>query len=63
MELTQKQVETFKKLHEPCGGLEEYTDTQIREIANGVANHFLVLWKIHQRINRETKNKTETNNK
>lgn len=63
MELTPAQVKRFKELHEQCGGLENYTDDQIREIANGVASIFLTLFKINQRIKKEEKQNEETKSK
>ena len=57
MELTQAQIDKFKEIHESCGGLEGYTDEQIREIATGVANFYLTLFQIQQRKNRESQNK------
>ena len=56
MELTQEQIDQFKKLHELHGGLEGYTEAQIREIANGVANYYRTLFNIYQRIKREQHN-------
>lgn len=53
MELTAEQVKKFKEIHDKYGGLGEYTDDQIREIAQGVANLFLNRFKTYQRIKRE----------
>ena len=53
MELTPQQIEEFKKLHKPYGGLEGYSEEQIREIANGVANYYITLFNIYKRIKRE----------
>lgn len=53
MELTEAQIKQFKKLHEKYGGLNNYSEAQIREIANGVANYYLTLFKIYQRIKKE----------
>jgi len=54
MELTPEQVKKFKELH-INGELEHFTEDQIREIANGVANFYLILFKIYQRIKKEEK--------
>lgn len=52
MELTDEQVKKFKKIHEPYGGLGNYTDKEIREIAQGVANYFITLHEIQKRHNK-----------
>jgi len=51
--LSKNQVERFKEIHTKDGGLGNYTEEQIREIANGVANYYLTLFKIYQRIKKE----------
>ena len=56
MQLSDEQITRFKKLHEPYGSLEGYTEDQIREIANGVMNFYLSLFKIYQRIKHEENN-------
>lgn len=55
MELTDEQIKQFKKLHEKDGGLDNYSDKEIREIANGVANYYWILFKIYQRFEKEMK--------
>ena len=55
MELTAEQVKKFKEIHDKYGGLEGYTEKQIREIAQGVANLFLTRFKTYQRIKNEQK--------
>lgn len=55
MELTDTQVKAFKEAHDKCGGLEGFSDDQIREIAQGVANLFLNRFKTYQRIKNEQK--------
>ena len=62
MELSKEQIDEFKKLHEPFGGLGDYTEEQIREIANGVANYYLTLYKIYQRMKKEEGNIVENAN-
>ena len=56
MQLTDKQIEKFKKIHEQYGGLGNYTDKEIRDMANGVANYFLTLWEI-ERKNKKAEDK------
>ena len=53
MELKPEQIKKFVELHKDCAGFENYSEEQIREIANGVANYYLTLFGIHQRIKRE----------
>jgi len=48
MGLKQEQIEKFKELHKDIVGFEKYSETQIVEIANGVANYYLSLFKIQQ---------------
>lgn len=53
MELKPEQIKKFMEIHKDCAGFESYSEEQIREIANGTANYYLTLFKIHQRIKRE----------
>lgn len=53
MELTEKQIEEFKKVHEKYGGVGNYTEAEIKEIANGVANYYWTLFKIYERVKKE----------
>ncbi len=53
MELKPEQIERFKEIHKDCEGFERYTEEQIKEIANGVANYYLTLFSIHQRLKKE----------
>lgn len=53
MQLTSSQIKKFKEIHAKYGGLEGFSDDQIREIAQGVANLFLNRFKAYQRIKRE----------
>ncbi len=53
MILKTEQVNTFIELHKDCAGLESYSEDQMREIANGVANYYLTLFNIHQRLKKE----------
>lgn len=48
MELKQGQIQKFKDLHKDIEGFDKYSESQITEIANGVANYYLSLFKIHQ---------------
>jgi len=49
MELKQEQVEKFKEIHKD-------SEKEVVEIANGVANYYLTLFKIYQRIKKSVKN-------
>jgi len=53
MELKPEQIKKFIEIHKDCEGFENYSEEQVREIANGVANYYLTLFKIHQRIRKE----------
>lgn len=53
MELKQEQINKFKELHKGCAGFEGYSEEEVAEIANGVANYYLALFKVHQRIKKE----------
>jgi len=55
MELKPEQIKKFVELHKDLAGFENYTEDQVREIANGVANYYLILFKIHQRIKKTMK--------
>ena len=55
MELKPEQIKKFIELHKDCAGFENYSEDQIIEIANGVANYYLTLFSIHQRIKKENK--------
>ena len=55
MELTPAQIEKFKEIHKGMANFKNYSEEQIKEIANGVANYYLTLFKIHQRIKKEEK--------
>ncbi len=53
MELKPHQILKFKELHKDCVGFNKFSDEQVSEIANGVANYYLTLFKIYQRIKSE----------
>lgn len=55
MELKPEQIKKFIEINEDLAGFENYTEDQVREIANGVANYYLTLFKIHQRIKKGNK--------
>jgi len=61
MELKPEQINKFIELHKDCVGFENYSEKQVREIANGIANYYLTLFKIHQRITKNT-DKQQKNN-
>ncbi|MFC3053283.1 hypothetical protein [Kordiimonas pumila] len=46
MELSKQHIEAFKRLHEPIGGLREYTDEEVEEIANDISRYYLIMIKI-----------------
>ena len=56
MQLKPEQIKRFKELHKGVEGFDCFSDDQIEEIANGVANFYLTLFKIHQRIKKEADN-------
>jgi hypothetical protein len=39
----------MKEIHKGISGFENYSEEEIRIIANQVANYYLALYKIHQR--------------
>jgi hypothetical protein len=53
MQLKTEQIQKFKELHKDVEGFEKYSEGQITEIANGVANYYLTLFNIHQRNNKD----------
>ncbi len=55
MELSSEQIDKFKEIHKGLEDFNKYSEDEIREIANGVANYYITLYKIHQRINKEGK--------
>ena len=56
MELKLEQIKNFIELHKDCDGFNEYSEEQKIKIANGVANYYLTLFNIYQRIKSESKN-------
>jgi hypothetical protein len=54
MQLKPDQIRKFKDLHKNHE-LDECTEDEIREIANGVANIYLTLYRTYQRLEREEK--------
>ncbi|MEK7089150.1 MAG: hypothetical protein AAB913_03410 [Patescibacteria group bacterium] len=55
MNLKLEQIEKFKELHKDFPEFANYTEDQVIEIANGVANYYLTLLKINQRIKKDKK--------
>lgn len=55
MELKPEQIKQFVELHKNIPGFEKYSESEVREIANGVANYYLSLFKIYQRLAKEVK--------
>ena len=58
MQLKPEQIKRFKELHEGIEGFDCFSDDRIEELANGVANYYLTLFTIQQRIRNESKNLT-----
>jgi hypothetical protein len=58
MELKPEQIQKFIEVNEDLAGFENFTEDQVKEIANGVANYYLTLFNIQQRIKKEEKLKT-----
>lgn len=56
MELKQGQVNKFIEIHKGNGGLEGYSEEQQMQVANGVANYYLSLFKIQQNIRKRRGN-------
>ena len=53
MQLKPEQIKQFIELHKNLPGFEKYSDAEIREIANGVANYYLALFNIYRRLEKE----------
>ena len=53
MELKPERIKEFKELHKDFPEFAKYSEDQIKEIANGVANYYLTLLKIYKRIKKE----------
>lgn len=53
MKLKPEQVKKFIEINKDCEGFQNLSSKQKEEIANGVANYFLTLFRIHRRIKRE----------
>jgi hypothetical protein len=53
MELKPEQINKFIEIHKDCSGFVDYSEDQKREIANGVANYYLTLFNIQQRIRKD----------
>lgn len=52
MELKHEQIHKFKELNSECESFKNYSEKEKEEIANGIANYYLTLFKIHQRIKK-----------
>jgi hypothetical protein len=53
MELKPEQIQKFVELHKNVPGFEKYSEAEIKEIANGVANYYSTLFKIYLRLKKE----------
>ena len=49
MELTNAQIEEFKRIHEKYGCFEGMQDEQIKRIASGVANYYCKLFEVYKK--------------
>lgn len=56
MKLNPKQIQEFKELHKDYPDFSKYSEDEIGEIANGVANYYLTLFKIQQRAEKNKNN-------
>ncbi|MCX6756293.1 MAG: hypothetical protein NTX85_03060 [Candidatus Nomurabacteria bacterium] len=56
MQLNQLQINKFCELHKDCADFESLSKVQKSRIANGVANHYQNLFKIQQRLKKESEN-------
>lgn len=48
MKLKPEQINKFIELHKDMAGFEKYSKEELSSIANGVANLYINLFKIHQ---------------
>ena len=53
MELNQEQIDKFIEIHKDFPDFKNLSEEQVKEIANGVANYYLTLFKIQQRIKKD----------
>ena len=58
MELSREQIKRFKDLHKNHE-LDEYTEEEIRDIAQGVVNIYLTLYRVCQKVTREEEEKND----
>ncbi len=56
MELKPEQIRKFIELNKDIPEFKNYSESEMKEIANGVANYYLSLFNIAQRIKREATN-------
>jgi len=48
MKLKPEQIKKFFEIHKDCEGFNHYSEEELSDIANGVANYYINLFKIHQ---------------
>lgn len=53
MQLKQEQIDRFIEIHKEYPEFEKYSETEIREIANGVANYYLTLFRIYRKSEKD----------
>jgi len=56
MEIKPERIQEFIEISKDIIDLKKYSEKEQREIANGVANYYLTLFKIYQRIKKEGEN-------
>lgn len=52
MELTPEQIAKFIEIHKGHSEFEKYSEDEIKEIANGVANYYITLFRVHQKLEK-----------
>lgn len=60
MDLQKEQIEQFKEIHKDFEDFKNYSEEEISGIANGVANYYLTLFKIYQRLKKESSGTSPT---
>jgi|JI10StandDraft_1071094.scaffolds.fasta_scaffold1082121_2 hypothetical protein len=53
MQLTKEQVQRFIEINSEVPEFNNYSDSENAEIASGVANYYLTLFKIYRKLEKE----------
>ena len=53
MQLTKEQIQRFIEINSEVPEFNKYSESEKVEIANGVANYYLTLFKIYQRLEKD----------